>query len=149
MPVKVNVKTRIIVNGREYSSPDEMPEEVRQKYETALARGSQPTARTVKTSSKITFNGQPFNSPDEMPAGVRRIYDSVMASAAQLTDGTPDSPSSSSQDLPVASTPALIRPGPVIAPARLDRRWLVAGAAAILAFLLLGGLILMTLMRGV
>jgi hypothetical protein len=92
MPVNFNVKTKIKINGKEYSSPDEMPPDVRSLYEKAKANRQNPSANTrIKTNSKITFNGQTFDSLDEMPAEVRRIYDDVMSTLDKNGEGIPNS----------------------------------------------------------
>jgi len=33
MPVNINVKTKILINGKEYSSADELPPELRKAYD--------------------------------------------------------------------------------------------------------------------
>ncbi len=78
MPVKLNVKTRIKINGKEYASPEEMPPEARRLYDQALAKGGTSTPANLK--SKITFNGKSYNSPDEMPETTRRIYEGAIRS---------------------------------------------------------------------
>jgi len=88
MPVNFNVKTRIKINGKEYASPAEMPPDVRQIYERALAKGIVSTQ--VNAQPKITFNGKSYSSPDEMPEEVRRIYESAMSAMDKDHDGMPD-----------------------------------------------------------
>jgi len=69
--VSITLKTKIRYNGQEYSSPAELPPEVRMAYEKAL---HDPAA------NKFTFvNGQKFASEDEMPPDVRRLCDDVMS----------------------------------------------------------------------
>ena len=68
--VSITLKTKIRYNGQEYSSPAELPPEVRAAYEKAL---HDPAAK------KFTFiNGQKFASEAEMPADVRKLCDDVM-----------------------------------------------------------------------
>jgi hypothetical protein len=82
--VKINlkVKSKFIVNGKKYTSPEDMPDAVRQAYEKA--RESNFRALHVEGStrftSKITFNGLEFKNPDAMPPDVRQTYDHVMKS---------------------------------------------------------------------
>jgi len=38
MTVNINFKHKIVVNGREYASPGELPPDLRRAYEAALAR---------------------------------------------------------------------------------------------------------------
>lgn len=67
--MNINVKTKIRYNGREYSSPNELPPEVRSGYERALAG----TAH-----GEITINGREFGSENEMPEEMRNFAEDVM-----------------------------------------------------------------------
>ena len=69
----MSIKIKIRVNGQEYSSVDEMPDDLRQIYEKALPGG---------VPSKITFNGQKFSSVDEMPPEIRQKYEAVLGIVA-------------------------------------------------------------------
>ena len=71
MGIKVNVTWKIKVNGKEYSSVEEMPSDIREAYEKA--RG---TSRT--RAAKIIFNGQEYENVEAMPHDVRHMYDQVM-----------------------------------------------------------------------
>lgn len=144
MPVKFNVKTRIKVNGIEYSSPDEMPEDVRAKYEKALAQRGLPNTH-IKSSSKITFNGQTFNSAEEMPPDIRRIYESVMDSMDRKQDELSNRVRVDDQ-LPEAF-PKTAQHDSVIAPSVVDKRLVIAGIVIIIAVLALGVMILALLSR--
>ena len=68
--VSSTLKSKIRYNGQEYSSPAELPPEVRMAYEKALHDG------TVKR--KFVFNGEQFANEDAMPADVRKLCDDVM-----------------------------------------------------------------------
>jgi hypothetical protein len=85
MNVKVNVKRKFIVNGKEYGSVEEMPEAIRQAYEKAVANtGSrEPGNITSIASSKIVFNGQEYASVDAMPPDVRQMYETVMKTVSE------------------------------------------------------------------
>ena len=65
---------RIIVNGREYRSVEELPPDLRAAYEKAMAsrEGAGPVPR-------ITVNTQQYDSPEAMPPDVRRLYEAVRA----------------------------------------------------------------------
>ena len=68
--MSITLKTKIRYNGQEYSSPAELPPEVRAAYEKAL---HDPAAK------KFTFiNGQKFANEADMPADVRKLCDDVM-----------------------------------------------------------------------
>ncbi len=82
---------RIVVNGQEYGSGEEMPPDVRALYERALraaaeARagggGTEPTTseggapahvtvQTVKTSTRFVVDGKEYGSVDELPPAAR------------------------------------------------------------------------------
>ncbi len=148
MPIKFNVKTRIVVNGKEYSSPEEMPEEVRRVYERARLQQEQQPNLTVSHHEKISIDGQTFNTVEEMPPDIRRIYDSVMASIDKNQDGVPDSLQSS--EITPTRTPNLVpsHQDSVIAPAGVDKRLVVAGLAVLLLVLILAGLLIIQAGRG-
>jgi hypothetical protein len=68
--VSITLKSKIRYNGQEYSSPAELPPEVRIAYEKALHDGA--------VKKKFVFNGEPFANEDAMPADVRKLCDDVM-----------------------------------------------------------------------
>jgi hypothetical protein len=82
MKVNFNIKRKIIVNGKEYTSVEDMPPELREAYEKAVRSGtgarSEKSQARVKT--KIVFNEKEYENLDAMPADVRRVYLSVMKS---------------------------------------------------------------------
>ncbi len=68
--VSITLKSKIRYNGQEYSSPAELPPEVRMAYEKALHGG------VMKT--KFVINGEQFANEEAMPADVRKLCDDVM-----------------------------------------------------------------------
>jgi hypothetical protein len=68
--VSITLKSKIRYNGQEYSSPAELPPEVRIAYENALHGGA--------VKKKFVFNGEQFANEDAMPADVRKLCDDVM-----------------------------------------------------------------------
>ena len=68
--VSITLKSKIRYNGQEYSSPAELPPDVRAAYEKALHDGA--------VKRKFTFNGEQFASEEAMPADVRKLCDDVM-----------------------------------------------------------------------
>jgi hypothetical protein len=138
MPIKFNVKTKIVVNGKEYASVDELPPELRKPYEQALARNA--------AQSKITFNGQSFNSVEEMPEDVRRMYKGVMSAMDKDHDGIPDvlqsgTGTSIPQDQPTFSVTSQPSQGSVIEPDRLNQRLLLI-SFLVLGILAIAGIVL-------
>jgi hypothetical protein len=69
--VSITLKSKIRYNGKEYSSPAELPPEVRLAYEKALHEGT--------AKRKFVVNGAQFASDDAMPADVRKLCDDVMS----------------------------------------------------------------------
>jgi hypothetical protein len=68
--VSITLKSKIRYNGQEYSSPAELPPDVRMAYEKALHDGA--------VKKKFVFNGEPFANEEAMPPDVRKLYDDVM-----------------------------------------------------------------------
>jgi hypothetical protein len=69
--VSITLKSKIRYNGQEYSSPADLPPDVRVAYEKAL--------REVPSKTRFVINGQQFPNEDAMPADVRRLCDDVMS----------------------------------------------------------------------
>jgi hypothetical protein len=69
--VSITLKSKIRYNGKEYSSPAELPADVRMAYEKALNEG------TVK--KKFVVNGDRFASENVMPADLRKLCDDLMS----------------------------------------------------------------------
>ena len=85
MTVKVDVKWKFKVNGKEYSSRDQMPESIRQAYDKALANSTTDGSTGSETrTTKIVFNGQEYSSVDSMPAGIRQFYKKVLGSTQRV-----------------------------------------------------------------
>jgi len=86
--MKINVKRRIVINGREYSSLDAMPEELRRVYERAVSAHGDPEggggAPAAKT--RIVIDGREYGSTEEMPPGIRAIYEGALAAAAAAAE---------------------------------------------------------------
>lgn len=68
--VSVTLKSKIRYNGREYSSPSELPPEVRMAYKKALHEGA--------VKKKFVVNGVQFANEEAMPADIRKLCDDVM-----------------------------------------------------------------------
>ena len=74
--MSVTIKSKIRYNGQEYSSPAELPPEVRAAYEKAV-RG-RPAGFAGAIKKKFVINGEEFANEESMPADVRKLYDDVM-----------------------------------------------------------------------
>ncbi|HWY39499.1 MAG TPA: hypothetical protein VNX27_01770 [Chthoniobacterales bacterium] len=69
--MSITLKSKIRYNGQEYSSPAELPPDIRTAYEKALHEGD--------VKKRFVVNGQSFNSEHAMPADLRKLCDDVMS----------------------------------------------------------------------
>jgi hypothetical protein len=98
---------KFVYNGKEYSSLEELPPELRQVYEQALSSLAdrdqngipdilEGTAAHALVTALNAFhvNGQMYGNLDELPPEVRQAYQKAMAMLSQWTDqnqnGVPD-----------------------------------------------------------
>ena len=94
MTISVNIKTnfRFKINGKEYHSMEEVPENMREAVKKAMAsRSGSGQAASGITHKKIIFNGTEYDSVDAMPQDVREIYEKALSSAEGIT-GLSDGP---------------------------------------------------------
>ena len=70
--MNIRIKSRIRYNGQEYSSPRELPAEVRDAYNRALRNPA------VVTTQRIVINGEEFGGETNLPPGEKKIYDDVL-----------------------------------------------------------------------
>ena len=59
MKININVKRRFKINGKEYNSIEEMPDDVRAAFEEAMdsQAGAEHTVKSEATKNRIVFNG--------------------------------------------------------------------------------------------
>jgi hypothetical protein len=89
MTVNINIKKKYKINGKEYSSVEEMPQNIREAFEKAMAsKTGLASMTTPATRTKIIFNGTEYNNIDEMPQDVRSLYEKILLSS-KTTDGSP------------------------------------------------------------
>jgi hypothetical protein len=83
MNVNVNVKRKFKINGKEYNSIEEMPQDIRNAFEKAMASktGSGQLTNPASIQTKIIFNGTEYQRIDAMPQGVRQLYEKVLKAA--------------------------------------------------------------------
>jgi hypothetical protein len=83
MKVNVSFKHKFKINGKEYNSVEEMPPDIRNAFEKAMASqasaAQQLNPATMQT--KIIFNGTEYQSIDAMPQDVRQLYEKVLKAA--------------------------------------------------------------------
>jgi len=123
------METKIIFNGKTYTSVESMPEEVRQAYQQALAqfadadkngipdileRGGMGNVIAIQQSS-INFNGREYKSVGEMPWVVRRVFEMAMGQADANRNGIPDAVESALGIQTSSSAAGTDRPDPATA----------------------------------
>lgn len=83
MNININVTRNFKINGKEYHSVEEMPDEIRQVYEKALAlqAGSKQPIHSAVARTKIIFNGTEYENMDTMPEDARQLYKKVLKAA--------------------------------------------------------------------
>ncbi len=87
MKLNVNVKRKFRINGKEYGSLEEMPEDVRAIALKTMDRPGTPSGEAQSGSSKIVFNGVEYASIDEMPTYARNLYEQAVEAARTATQG--------------------------------------------------------------
>ena len=110
----------IVIDGKTYKSVEEMPEDVRRNYESAMSQladndkngipdvlenmvnltnqdkdGSPDgfnglTSNIITSSTKIIANGNKYNSLDELPPDVRAKYEQAKGALDSNQNGAPD-----------------------------------------------------------
>jgi hypothetical protein len=77
---KINISRKIVVNGREYPSVEEMPSDVRRVYEQAMAGAGTALHATGESGvkAKIVFNGREYANVDTIPDDARGLYETAM-----------------------------------------------------------------------
>ena len=80
MNININVKRKFKINGKEYNSIEEMPDDIRDAFKKALGSQTGPGHEINLTAmrTKIIFNGTEYDSIDAMPYDVRQLYEKVL-----------------------------------------------------------------------
>lgn len=79
MPIDIDMTRKFVVNGREYGSMDELPEDIRASIQKAMREGKNVE---VNTTTAIVFNGKAYRDVGEMPTNERLLYEQVMEAAS-------------------------------------------------------------------
>lgn len=88
MTAKIEVKCKLKVNGKEYASREEMPENIGSAYDRALANASgSDSANPGAPATRIVFLGQEYSNLDSMPDDVRQTYEEVLSTAQGRGEG--------------------------------------------------------------
>jgi hypothetical protein len=110
----------IVIDGKTYKSVDEMPEDIRRNYESAMSQLSDNdrdgvpdalenltkladqnkngmpnafeglTSNVMTSSTKIIANGTEYNNLDELPPDIRAKYEQAMGALDSNRNGVPD-----------------------------------------------------------
>ena len=96
----------IVIDGKTYTSVNEMPEDIRAKYEEAMRnmdknRNNMPDAfeepatfqgatSSVMNATNILVNGQMYNALDQLPPEIRAQYEQAMGAMDANRNGIPD-----------------------------------------------------------
>ena len=83
MSINISLKRKFKINGKEYNSIEEMPENIREAFKKAMdsQAGSGHRINSAVPRSKITFNGTEYENLDAMPQDVRQLYEKVLKAA--------------------------------------------------------------------
>lgn len=83
MEININVKRKFIVNGKEYNSIEEMPDDIREAFENASVSQSYAGSHTHSQvqQTRIVFNGREYENIDSMPKDIRGLYENVLKAA--------------------------------------------------------------------
>ena len=73
----MNISTKITINGHTYHSVDEMPRDVRDQYQKAMAAmrelGAADTGKALSLDASIVFNGKRYGSREELPPEIQAL----------------------------------------------------------------------------
>jgi len=162
----------IVIDGKTYKSVNEMPEDVRRNYESAMRNldansngmpdafenmaAPQSSTANIINAAKVIVNGQIYDNLDQLPPEIRAKYEQAMGAMDANKNGIPDFVegmlgASSNQTKNVASSFGTVNPprsqpmpvGPTIEP-ESSGGWMLA-----LAGILLVGLCLVVAAAGV
>ncbi len=135
--MQINVRSKIVCNGKEYSSVSELPEPIRQAYAKAIAQGG--GSLRFSTGAKLVVNGREIGSVNEVPAPLRHLVEGALA-AVDTSDGTnadASAPTAATQSESVATAAESYEP---IVPRSVSLRWRWIALAGGLTLVLLWAL---------
>ncbi len=83
MDININVKRKFKINGKDYSSIEEMPDDIREIFKKTMASQAGSALKTGHGAArtKIVLNGTEYDSIDAVPQDVRRLYENVLKGA--------------------------------------------------------------------
>jgi hypothetical protein len=78
MGITIDFKKKIIVNGQEYHSWEEVPEAVRRLVDPASGQARDPSRSVPGSKQAIVFNGKEYADLAAMPEDERHLFEAVM-----------------------------------------------------------------------
>jgi hypothetical protein len=87
MNININVKRKFKINGKEYNSIEEMPDDIREIFKKTIGSqaGEVHEATTSAARTKVYFNGTEYDNIDAIPRDVRQLYEGVLKGAENGT----------------------------------------------------------------
>ncbi len=164
------MQNKILFNGKEYNSPDEMPSDTRRAYDAAMGQVNSlfddkdrdgvpdifenlPTGKTqnmqVFTTSKVIVDGQAYDHISDMPPEVQQKFNQAFEDKNQ--DGIPDmleNMGQMSQTSVVGKVPQTPLPPLSMQPESASPLpWLIlAGGVIVMLLVVIAGLVYLLLM---
>jgi hypothetical protein len=80
MTININIKRRFKINGKEYNSIEEMPDNVREAFKKAMDSRS-GSEFPAGTQTRIIFNGTEYENIEAMPQDIRLLYEKMLKAA--------------------------------------------------------------------
>jgi len=105
MSVNVEVKRKIVVDGKEYESLQDVPPQVRTAIAKTLASGDRTTTTTIH------INGKTYSSVEDLPAPLRAVVSGLTTFALNRAAGATRETSETSETSEAAGA---VRPEPVL-----------------------------------
>ena len=139
--MNISFKTKIRYNGKDFSSVDELPPEIRAVYERALAnRANKLMSTGTKVVTQLVVNGHEVESTKELSEDEQKLY----ADAMQLLKDSGDLGATAAQSAtkPLSAASIVSATTPVSAP--IETGWLTANQKKLVA--IVAGLILIAVL---
>ena len=127
--MKIRFATNIRSNTQKFSSVDELPPDIREMYERAIASGPSWTGddgNKLKTFTKLVINGREVDPTKAMSEAEQKLYASVIELLRKAPAPTPTATALTAGQSEATSTSTPVPPAssqqPV--PAAIDTGWL-------------------------